>query len=648
MADTEVNFEFVGVKEEDLNDLVAFGLSFGDELVLDTEEDQQQFPTEYHEIDNFLQEQQQLSAEDYEINNFLQDQQQFPTEYHDEVDNFLQEQQQLSAEDYEINNFLQDQHQFPTEDDDEIKNFSFLDSHSDQNEFRPIQPAAEFMTNNDDEWLDLLMGLNVPVPVEEADNIIDEEQPSLSYEELEPSPAFVFPDNPLLEEEEDDKSPGICTCLVCDMFNATCIIEDDIDLPISPGYLCLGCYNLWPKKDPPAEIQVHLPHVLLPRVKSKVKRFYNSTKEILKNAVESDLAMQTWRKVNKQDQKIDWHSIAQNVEALKSYDAKDLERLWLHYLRPDLQTELWTLGEITIFNSIVQQSTGEDNSIDWLLVASKLSLAVFKNKNKLRSIFDLISRYQRHHNPHHRKAAGIRSTYFWTDEDKDKLNSILIQQMEANRNGKINWREVTKLMPGTTKAQLYSYYRRVIVDPKPKSAVEKDPLDPLPPVENQVKKSSGGRRRKKVVSIGVELAKKLGLLKVIRLKRSRKLSLPGDGRYHGLIQSALYRIYGGNVDPQSVELDDDATEEKKVLLEIIDEMPVIAPELDLPTPAQCLPPTLHSLTGLRGLRFLHQHHQNEETNHTVKGDPIADQLLLNRLFKTFFWPHKMVSQLPAP
>ena len=106
--DKQVDFEFVGVKEE-LNDFASFGLSLGDELVLDTEA-----------------------------------QQQFPPEHHDEIDNFLQEQQQLSAEDYdcEINNYLQDHREFPTEDDDEIKNFSFLDSHSAQNEF----------TNNDTQF----------------------------------------------------------------------------------------------------------------------------------------------------------------------------------------------------------------------------------------------------------------------------------------------------------------------------------------------------------------------------------------------------------------------------------------------------------------------------------------------------------------
>ena len=161
--DKQVDFEFVGVKEE-LNDFASFGLSLGDELVLDTEA-----------------------------------QQQFPPEHHDEIDNFLQEQQQLSAEDYdcEINNFLQNNLEFPTEDDDEIKNFSFLDSHSAQNEF----------TNNDKEWFGLLMELNLPVPVEEADNNTSSEaQPSLSYEELQSTPAFVFPpDNPPLEEEEDDK-----------------------------------------------------------------------------------------------------------------------------------------------------------------------------------------------------------------------------------------------------------------------------------------------------------------------------------------------------------------------------------------------------------------------------------------------------------
>ena len=148
-----------------MNDFASFGLSLGDELVLDTEA-----------------------------------QQQFPPEHHDEIDNFLQEQQQLSAEDYdcEINNFLQNNLEFPTEDDDEIKNFSFLDSHSAQNEF----------TNNDKEWFGLLMGLNLPVSVEEADNNTSSEaQPSLSYEELQSTPAFVFPpDNPPLEEEEDDKT----------------------------------------------------------------------------------------------------------------------------------------------------------------------------------------------------------------------------------------------------------------------------------------------------------------------------------------------------------------------------------------------------------------------------------------------------------
>ena len=71
--DKQVDFEFVGEFCWEKEYFGSFGLNLGDELVLDSE-GQQQFPPEHHdEIDNFLQEQQQLSAEDYdcEINNFL-------------------------------------------------------------------------------------------------------------------------------------------------------------------------------------------------------------------------------------------------------------------------------------------------------------------------------------------------------------------------------------------------------------------------------------------------------------------------------------------------------------------------------------------------------------------------------------------------
>jgi hypothetical protein len=104
------------------------------------------------------------------------------------------------------------------------------------------------------------------------------------------------------------------------------------------------------------------------------------------------------------------------------------------------------------------------------------------------------------------------------------------------------------------------------------------------------------------------------------------------------------------VDPDQVDLDKDATEEKKVLIEMIKEMPPanVVTSLDIiPRPTECLPPTLHTLAGLRGLRLFHQQLDQQQHNQ-VKGNPDADQLLLNRLFKTFFWSQTMIKQIPNP
>ena len=358
------------------------------------------------------------------------------------------------------------------------------------------------------------------------------------------------------------------------VFKATCIVEGpDVDLPTSPAYMCLGCFNLWPKLQP---TEVHLP-----LKSSRRKKFSPAKKERLKNVVESYLNVQEGRKVKKQDEeKIDWTSI-QMEKTLKCFSLEQLQREWHRHLHPDRRTGPWVDAEKKKLTSVVESTAPGD----WSTIATKLNLAAFRNKIKVRTGFDCFSQYQCRHNREHRKVAGVRSEYFWSPEEIDKFNQIISEQRKSN--GHVDWNAVKDLMPGTTTSQLRARYYRSIADPTvPKERPVKSKAVVIPTVRKSGRKNMGIPKRDQLIS-------KLQLLNDIKIKRNRKLSLPEDGRKHGLTQPALDRLYNGQVDPDQVDLNGDATEDKKVLIEMTKEIPTSDPR-----PAECLPPTLHTLTGL--------------------------------------------------
>ena len=181
--------------------------------------------------------------------------------------------------------------------------------------------------------------------------------------------------------------------------------------------------------------------------------------------------------------------------------------------------------------------------------------------------------------------AGVRSEYFWSPEEFDKFNQIISEQRKSN--GHVDWNAVKDLMPGTTTSQLRARYYRSIADPTvPKERPVKSKAVVIPTVRKSGRKNMAIPKRDQLIS-------KLQLLNDIKIKRNRKLSLPEDGRKDGLSQPALDRLYNGQVDPDQVDLNGDATEDKKVLIEMTKEIPTSDPR-----PAECLPPTLHTLTGL--------------------------------------------------
>ena len=221
-----------------------------------------------------------------------------------------------------------------------------------------------------------------------------------------------------------------------------------------------------------------------------------------------------------------------------------------------------------------------------------------------------------------------------------------------------NWVQVQKCLPGRTKTQIYSYWAR---HKKLRDAAARKEMELARPAKV-------GRPKNPSLDAEKELKDMVRPLIFTARKRQRCVSLPGDGREHGLIQACLFRILDCKLSkfPSPDALDDHLEEQGieeqdvapfRVLRSLIDEMRDQDPSQDSSSAANepnddCLPATLSTLVGFRGLLRHAEHLETtaampydlpEAASDADDGGDLADAALMRRTLALFFWPAIMSS-----
>ena len=434
-------------------------------------------------------------------------------------------------------------------------------------------------------------------------------------------------------------------CLACQVYQAECTIFNEQLLPQSPAQFCLKCADLWPLK-----------------TGWKVDAIFDESKSIWRfeehHFAELNETVNDWVDANKKKIKsaddVRWDVIHQMAHGeqkmIAKFDADRLRREWHHHLHTGETTRETNKNCDTKENKALKTIVSQFDdlaAIDWDQVALNICKKVHRNKKRVRTGFDCFARYQRRFSREHRQnKEGRGGNYFWSKAEKEKLLSIVEEHLNESRRRTPDWDFVRVQFPGTTVTQLKTQYRRLTLTPKPR-VICRPLLTPAPP-----KIETRGRKKKVVRGTSVEQLKLILRQQItIRKRQARKLSFPGYGRKHGLIQASLFRLFDGQVEPNKISVDE-ADEETKVLVSIIKDLPCNESPASLPAmpkPSECLPPTLHTLTGLRGLHIYHDFLKGQLAANEVPinashnlGNQVADQLLLSRMTKAFLWPHKLV------
>ena len=211
--------------------------------------------------------------------------------------------------------------------------------------------------------------------------------------------------------------------------------------------------------------------------------------------------------------------------------------------------------------------------------------------------------------------------------------------------------------------------------------------DPKLQIGMKIKAKGRPTRELEDSEVNRELKKLMSIALIIKNRRPRKDSYPGDGRKNGLIQFALYRLLAGGFDPNKLPDADAPLEELmgagiksrdiatyRELKRMIDEFPAELMEQEAnnymsdPPPESFLPPTLHTLTGLRGLLLYNERILTPQTDAEVPeteqvedqpeegavaeemeleqtfGDAEADERFYRLLVSLFYYPMMLVQQ----
>jgi hypothetical protein len=250
-------------------------------------------------------------------------------------------------------------------------------------------------------------------------------------------------------------------CLACQVYQAECTIFNEQLLPQSPAQFCLKCADLWPMK-----------------TGLKVDAIFDESKSIVRfeehHLAELDETVKDWAAANKKKIKsaadIKWdviHQMAQGEQKMiAKFDADRLRREWHHHLHTGETTretsKNWDPKENKALRKIMSQFD-DLAAIDWGQVALDICKKVHRNKKRVRTGFDCFARYQRRFSREHRQnKEGRGGNYFWSQEEKEKLLSIVQEHLNESRGGTPDWDFVRVQFPGTTVTQLKTQYRRLI------------------------------------------------------------------------------------------------------------------------------------------------------------------------------------------
>lgn len=204
--------------------------------------------------------------------------------------------------------------------------------------------------------------------------------------------------------------------------------------------------------------------------------------------------------------------------------------------------------------------------------------------------------------------------------------------LDSSGRAKVDWGEIRPHFLGRTVAQMWSHlkYGSQITDPSwiiKNAELRRQELARKAEMEAMMKPRGRPVRAKKKIPLQDELQQLFRPTGMIKQRRQRILSLPGDGRRNGPVLAALCRLFGihfdttklpkvekGVWDPATINaLYESGIEEKdlhsqRVLLEMIPEFPIEHDEYckyymsgESPPLESLLPPSLHTLAGLRGL-----------------------------------------------
>ncbi|KAK4015716.1 hypothetical protein OUZ56_030690 [Daphnia magna] len=354
--------------------------------------------------------------------------------------------------------------------------------------------------------------------------------------------------------------------------------------------------------------------VLLTKLKRRISSLGQNERELFKDTT-----------IHRMDL-IRWDLIAFVVFPTKfEYTGEFLRLWWKNYLRPDLLKGEKGVKEKQVFKRLLA-NVDLNQGASWPEIATELAR---KTRSKLqRSAFDCFSYFQRRVNEQNR-------IFGWSKEDDAKLNLIFNQHVYVDCNGlaRVDWEGIRPHFLGRTVAQMWSHlkYDARVSYTFPNlrvSNVESGRKQALArKVEITPKSKPRGRPTRVKIPLDGELQQLLRPMGIIKLYRQRIISLPGDGRRNGPVLASLCRLLGIQFDTTklpSVEkgvwnpttihafhasgIEAKDLHSYRVLLDMIAEFPIEHDAYstrylsgERPPLESLLPPSLHTLAGLRGL-----------------------------------------------
>ncbi|KAI9556642.1 hypothetical protein GHT06_016432 [Daphnia sinensis] len=353
--------------------------------------------------------------------------------------------------------------------------------------------------------------------------------------------------------------------------------------------------------------------VLLAKLKRRISNLGQNERELFKDST-----------IHRMDL-IRWDLIAYVTFPNKfEYRGEFLRLWWKNCLRPDLLKGERSIKEKKAFKSLLR-NVDLNQGVSWPQFAIELAR---KTRSKLRrSAFDCFSYFQRRLNDHNR-------IFGWSKEDTDKLNIIFNQHVYVDSSGlaRVDWEGIRPHFLGRTVTQMWSHLRydarlSYTFPNLRASNVEDDRKQQTDKKDKITKFKPRGRPTRVKIPPEDELQQLLRPLGIIKQYRQRIISFPGDGRRNGPVLAALCRLLGVQFDTTkfpNVEkgvwnlttvqafyasgIEEKDLHSYRVLLDMIAEFPMEHDTYSLrylsgerPPRESLLPPSLHTLAGLRGL-----------------------------------------------